>query len=465
MFKMKSSTKIGWALVTIALIFGAFLIAGQSSYADSARDKGLVIKDEGKRLVKYEGDAKRVSVPVGVETIEKKAFAGTSVERVDLASTVKSMGSGVFSDCKDLESVTLGSVEAIPADTFSGCESLSSVSIPSSVKEVGSNAFSGCKALGSISLPGAITAIDYETAFSDCKKLNALSISGNSFYSTEDGNLFNASGTRLLKVPEGKKAVSLKKGITTIGSGSFSGNQKVKSVVLPRTVDTVEDEAFGHSGVRIISIPKEISQFGTQSKWKPETVYGYSGTDAAKVAKNTGAEFVDLKGQSELDETYDTGEDDEDVDARMYPDDPEDSDDPDDPDSTEDPDNPDDPDDPDDPAYEEEDDYSGGDAAGYDDEDDEEYYDTSDDSSSSGSSSSTKKSQTATSTRRTGGTTVRTASRSKDTTPKTADINIDPRYLLCLVILLAGVYVILSSRWRGIRIIKKGWEKEKEEEE
>ncbi len=470
---MKHSTKVGWLLITLALILGAFLLAGRSSLADQPRDKGLVLGDHGKRLIRYEGNAEHVTVPTGVVTVEKKAFKGTSVQRVDFASTVTDMGSGVFSGCKDLEQVTLGNVEAIPADTFSDCESLSDVTIPGTVKEIGSNAFSGCKSLGSVSLPEAITNIDYETAFQDCKKLNAVSISNNSFYSTEDGSLFNASGTRLLKVPEGKKAISLKKGVTAIGTGAFSGNQKIKQVVLPGTVDTVEDEAFGHSGVETLNVPESVTQFGRQSKWKPETIYGYGGSEAESFASQANVKFVDLKAESQLDETYDTGEDDEDVDARMYPDDPEDSDDPDDPGDTEDPDNPDEPDDPEDPDDEDEpgpDDPAEAhmeDPAGYDDDDDEdeEYVEvnaTDDNGASTKKQNQTSRkpaSRTTTTRRRSGGTTVRTSQRSKDATPKTADIHIDPRYILCLVLLVGGAYVVISSQWRGIRLVKKGWEK------
>lgn len=57
--------------------------------------------------------------------------------------------------------------------TFSGCSSLTSVNIPSSVTRIGDGAFSGCSSLTSINIPSSVTEIG-DKAFSNCKGLKSI---------------------------------------------------------------------------------------------------------------------------------------------------------------------------------------------------------------------------------------------------------------------------------------------------
>lgn len=57
--------------------------------------------------------------------------------------------------------------------TFSGCSSLTSVNIPSSVTRIGDGAFSGCSSLTSINIPSSVTEIG-DWAFSLCKGLKSI---------------------------------------------------------------------------------------------------------------------------------------------------------------------------------------------------------------------------------------------------------------------------------------------------
>ena len=54
--------------------------------------------------------------------------------------------------------------------TFSGCTSLTSITIPNSVTSIGGGAFSGCTSLTSITLPNSVTSIN-EGVFQNCKNL------------------------------------------------------------------------------------------------------------------------------------------------------------------------------------------------------------------------------------------------------------------------------------------------------
>ena len=58
---------------------------------------------------------------------------------------------------------------------FAYCYGLKSITIPSSVKEIGSNAFSGCVELESVVLPEGLSTLGYR-AFYDCIKLKSIVI-------------------------------------------------------------------------------------------------------------------------------------------------------------------------------------------------------------------------------------------------------------------------------------------------
>lgn len=64
---------------------------------------------------------------------------------------------------------------SIEWSTFSGCSSLTSVTIPNSVKVIDRCAFYDCSSLTSVTIPNSVTSIEY-AAFSGCKKLTTITI-------------------------------------------------------------------------------------------------------------------------------------------------------------------------------------------------------------------------------------------------------------------------------------------------
>lgn len=117
---------------------------------------------------------------------------------------------GVFSGCSTLTSVSLPlGVTIINAYEFKDCKSLSSVSIPSTVKSILIEAFSGCSSLSSIKIPSSVTSIGYY-AFEGCNALTSIYVSGNvakceSFIPGSDSPFSSIINTCTLYVPKGYK--------------------------------------------------------------------------------------------------------------------------------------------------------------------------------------------------------------------------------------------------------------------
>ena len=86
---------------------------------------------------------------------------------------------------------------------FSGCRSLTSLILPSSVTEIGESAFRGCSGLTSLTLPSSVTSIG-KSAFEGCSGLTSIYVSWESPLSIDASTFKDANtGKCILYVPKG----------------------------------------------------------------------------------------------------------------------------------------------------------------------------------------------------------------------------------------------------------------------
>jgi len=120
------------------------------------------------------------TIPNSVTGIVEMAFNDCkSLTSVTIPNSVTNIGGnvgGAFLGCTSLTSVTIpNSVTSIRDRTFSDCTSLTSVTIPDSVTSIGNYAFSGCTSLTSVTIPNSITSIG-ERTFDSCTSLTSVTI-------------------------------------------------------------------------------------------------------------------------------------------------------------------------------------------------------------------------------------------------------------------------------------------------
>ncbi len=234
--------------------------------------------------------------------------------------SITSIGDSAFNNCKSLESVTIpNNVTIIESFAFSDCKNLAYVSLSDGLTEIGDYAFKNCPNIKEITIPNSVFLIgSYALGFYGEKegalKVDNFIITGyknsaayayardNGFKFVSLGEVDNAfayreveDGTLEIFDYYGDKAELTKlyipaeidgKKVTSIGLWAFDDCINLKSVTIPKSITSIEYNAFGYYYDMETYDTKKVDGF---------TITGYAGTAAEDYANENGFEFIALE--------------------------------------------------------------------------------------------------------------------------------------------------------------------------
>lgn len=99
--------------------------------------------DKNKKIIiKYRENASHVNIPDGIEKIADGVFKNKKLSSISVPSSLREIGNYAFCGCKQLTSIELlHGVEKIGDFAFKDCKKLTNIEIPSTVIRIGKNAF------------------------------------------------------------------------------------------------------------------------------------------------------------------------------------------------------------------------------------------------------------------------------------------------------------------------------------
>ncbi len=210
-------------------------------------------------------------------------------------ANITSIGTEAFSSCDTLTSITIpSSVTSIGKNAFSWCGSLTNITIPNSVTSIESSAFEGCGSLTSVTIPDSVTIIrDY--AFRYCSNLTSITIpdsvtriGSHAFYgctsltSVTIPDSVTSIGSHAFAYCDSLTSVTIPNSVTSIGERAFNDCTSLTSITIPDSVTSIGNYAFyGCTSLTSVTIPDSVTSIGSYAFYGCSnlTTINYTGTE------------------------------------------------------------------------------------------------------------------------------------------------------------------------------------------
>lgn len=229
----------------------------------------------------YNGSDTNITIPTSIDghtvtSIGNNAFKDKSLTSVTIPNTVKSIGSFAFYNCTSLVNISIpNSVTNIGDSAFAYCTSLPNITLPTNLSNIGNSTFQDCKAFTEITIPDSVTRIG-DRAFLECISLTNITIP-NSVTDIGEGAFMDCKALRSAVMPDSVtnignylfyncqllSSVRLSNNLTDTGDFIFYNCFSLKGVTLPSNLTNIGNSAFENcTALTNITIPNGVTRIG-----------------------------------------------------------------------------------------------------------------------------------------------------------------------------------------------------------
>ena len=248
-----------------------YIVTGIGACKDSdivipAEYKGLPVTSIGDGAFQGCSNLTSIEIPSSVTSIGVRAFWGCSKLKYNEYDNGLYLGNAqnpylALMETKtiDITSCTIHKqTKVIVCNAFSGCSSLTSIEIPSSVTSIGECAFQDCSRLTSIEIPSSVTSIGVR-AFWGCSKLKYNEYDNGLYLGNAQNPYLALMETKTIDIT----SCTIHKQTKVIVCNAFSGCSSLTSIEIPFSVTSIGEYAFsGCSSLTSIEIPSSVTSIG-----------------------------------------------------------------------------------------------------------------------------------------------------------------------------------------------------------
>ncbi|QEJ94281.1 leucine-rich repeat domain-containing protein [Treponema phagedenis] len=220
------------------------------------------VKVIGKEVFSANTTIKTVQLPTGLLKIEDDAFLYSTLTKVTIPANVTEIGSFAFMGTKltELKFEAGSKITKLPKNMCEICTDLTTVELPTGLQSIGSSAFSGCEKLSQITFPDTVHTIETnafrETALTRVVlPANLQKLEQQAFYLNKELTEVVASTTVVQQdwkeIPENDNGIS---------ALCFCDNQKLQTIKFPDRLKTMSEGCLlGAVHLKDVTLPASIA--------------------------------------------------------------------------------------------------------------------------------------------------------------------------------------------------------------
>lgn len=210
----------------------------EKTISDYRKTFKIALKDGAYYITGYKSEEDRVMIPA--------VICGKPVE----------LGANAFHYDRNVKSIEIEEgITEIGECAFCGCDQLTEIVIPESIRTIGRRAFQYCRAT-KLSIPEEVTEIG-EKAFERCEQITEF-VLPKGISVIRECTFYNCTHLQRIVIPENVRIIETRafhwcyrleeaivcEGVEKIGSEAFAWSRALKSITLPASVTEIGENAF-----------------------------------------------------------------------------------------------------------------------------------------------------------------------------------------------------------------------------